>query len=210
MLRQLQPRNLNSRGTNHEQEMVANHSMESVQLVTNPAQNEPNEASRPIRAARNTRFLVEDSSSANAKPSCCKWYSRLGWIKKVNQFFQREKEMNYYKERMRKVMSDKEKSKADWELFAVVKLFNEAGMITLGYYQVADTLSGTHKNKLLLMIYWIIYFINLCLLVSAKKFNNPWLLNIMNNINLIRNIIPVLNLEQREYLKDLGEVIMFC
>ena len=118
--------------------------------------------------------------------------------------------MNYYKDRMRKVMTDKEKSKADWELFAMIKLFNEATLVTLAYYQITDTLSGTHKNKLLLLIYWISYFVSIILLVAAKKFNNPWILIILQNQQIIRNIVPVLNLEQREYLKDLGEVIMFC
>ena len=82
-------------------------------------------------------------------------------------------------------------------------------MLLLLYYQVEYSISGTFRNKLLLLIYWIVWFVMLAFWIISHKFNMPWLFNLCQHIMIVRNIIPVFNFEEREQLKDLAEALKF-
>ena len=79
---------------------------------------------------------------------------------------------------------------------------------TLGN-QIRDTIHGNYQETSVLIAYWCLSLINLVLMIYSECKDKPDLIRLVHLGLIVRNIMPLYNLEQRESLEDLGTVVYF-
>ena len=127
-------RNQDSRRGYQNNYLVANQSLDAAGLVAHSSAEQRNDGVHRIETSSNGDKTVQGNrySPVKMKSRVAKWcpicYSLY---RTVMKFFDKEKEMDYYNERMRKVMSSEQKREADWELVGVNKRFIYIIMFTM-------------------------------------------------------------------------------
>ena len=109
-------RNQDSRRVCQNQDLAANQSMDAIGLVADGSFARSDGSVLCNENSGNSRVHCHRFKVGSAKSCAGKWCPCFGIYQNLVGFLEREKEINFYNERMRRVMTSEEKRDADWEL----------------------------------------------------------------------------------------------
>ena len=64
-------------------------------------------------------------------------------------------------------------------------------------------------NPRILYIYWVLWFLSMFLLLISHFKDMPHLIRVVHLIQIVRNLVPLFNFENRVIIDDLAELVRF-
>lgn len=119
--------------------------------------------------------------------------------------------MEIYKIRqtLKEQKSPKEQLEEDHSELIAIKFCSITVQISNFIFLGMDTYSGSYRNSGFLWPYWICWFLITAIMVFSHVKQKPHLFRVCIQLIIIRNLVPWLNLEDREIFDDLGKLLQW-
>ena len=122
---------------------------------------------------------------------------------------QRQEELEKIKEHLKRTRTDEEQFKELEQQMSILYICCYMFQLTNFIAILNATLSNHFQNQIVLISYWIVWVLITLLIIYSKVKKKPTLIKFCAHLLVIRNILPLYDIEQRVTIDDFNTLIIF-